>query len=84
MTHHPLRDVSVNVYHCPDAIEARQYIAFFTDANVCIYFPGSTYQDAHERAVAFQNSTVEQHEAAYVARVKGLEAGRAKRKRKTA
>ena len=80
MTHHPLRDVGVNVYHCPEAIEAKRYIAFFTDANVCIYFPGPTHQNVYERAVAFQNRTVEANEATYVARIAALEAGRKKRK----
>lgn len=82
MTHHPLRDVGILVYHCPEAPESDRYRAFYTDKKLCIYFPRSSHREAYNAALHWQNEQIERHEYTYRQRREAAAKARAARKQK--
>ncbi len=79
MKDHPMKNLDVLVYFCPEAVGENRYRAFFDSPTTPIYFSGRTSTEARDRAVAFKKKAVAYNEAAYRVRCENLAKGRAKR-----
>ena len=75
---HPMRKLSIKTYS-PDQ-QGEPFIAYIGSVGkTAMHFTGTTRDEAHDRAVKFRDEAIEQHEAAYAARMKARDAAKKKK-----
>ena len=80
MTHHPIRDATLNVWTDDLRHDAYRCIAMFgLGRGFPIWFNGSTPEEARSKAEAFRAETIDRNEANYIAKQEALAIARASR-----